>query len=205
MFFLTINYKNNHNDALILYTSGTSSRPKGVVMTYYNLHASIENLTHCWRLNSKDVVLNALPLNHVHGLVYCLLAPLLLDAQCVLLPRFNPKLVWENILNGKVNIFSGVPTMYYKLLEEAETMNEKGLIKEKLSGFKLFASASAPLSQRLSDRWFDLTGFRLIDRYGLSESSGLVFANSLEANVSGSVGRPGFNFRTRIVSQKGSL
>lgn len=98
-----------------------------------------------------------------------------------------------------VNIFSGVPTMYYKLLENARYDN----VRDRLERFKLFASASAPLSSKLSDEWFRLTGFRLIDRYGLSESSGLVLGNSIDSNVIGTVGRPGFNFKVRLVSQTG--
>lgn len=191
---------------MILYTSGTSSRPKGAVLTHSNLHASLENLNYTWQLNSNDVLLHSLPLNHIHGLVYCLLAPLFKNAKCILLPKFDAKIVWEHFLNRKneITIFSGVPTIYYKLIEEAENIPNKSDIREKLKRhFRIFATASAPLSQKVSDQWSQLTGFRLLDRYGLTETSGLVLGNRVDSNVPGTVGQAAFNFDIRLVSSSG--
>lgn len=123
----------------------------------------------------------------------------------MILPKFDSHHVWEYLLGSqKVNIFSAVPTMYFKLLEEADKRPDRAEIKHKLAGaFKLFATASAPLNQKLSDQWFNLTGFRLIDRYGLTETSGIVLGNTVTSNILGTVGRPVNNFRIRLVSQSG--
>lgn len=177
------------------------------MLTHANLRASLDNLNYCWQLNSSDVVLHALPLNHIHGLVYCLLAPLFKNATCLLMPKFEAKSVWEHFLEPqKITIFSGVPTIYYKLLEEAADTRfgkQKANIWDRLKHFKCFATASAPLSPNLSDRWFQLTGYRLLDRYGLTETSGLVLGNRVDSNVPGTVGRPALNFDIRLVSSAG--
>lgn len=110
-FFREINLsKSNHKNGLILYTSGSSGPSKGVVLTYSNLVSQIESLVECWKLKPGDNVLNVLPLNHVHGLVYSLLAPFCVGAQVNLLPKFDAETTWHKLVDEKnaINIMTAV-------------------------------------------------------------------------------------------------
>lgn len=110
-FFREINLsKSNHKNGLILYTSGSSGPSKGVVLTYSNLVSQIESLVECWKLKPGDNVLNVLPLNHVHGLVYSLLAPFCVGAQVNLLPKFDAETTWHKLVGEKngINIITAV-------------------------------------------------------------------------------------------------
>ena len=99
------------NPALILYTSGTTSKPKGVVITHGNLRAQIETLVKAWEWSSADHILHTLPLHHVHGIVNALLCALWVGAKVTFLPRFDAKAVWTHFRNSRLTLFMGVPTM----------------------------------------------------------------------------------------------
>ena len=144
--------RNNHtttaNDSsLIVYTSGTTGPPKGVVYSRANLFHQIQCLIQPWGITAKDHYLHVLPLHHVHGIVNCLLCPLTVGGSVTMLPKFSPQVVRDHLLdesNG-IDVFMAVPTIYAKLIQDYDYKKwEKGaqVIKEK---FRLMVSGSAAL------------------------------------------------------------
>uniref|UniRef100_A0A2M3ZKQ5 Putative acyl-coa synthetase n=1 Tax=Anopheles braziliensis TaxID=58242 RepID=A0A2M3ZKQ5_9DIPT len=168
-------------NAMILYTSGTTGKPKGVVLSYANLDAQLSALAHAWQVTSADSILHALPLNHVHGTINALNLPLATGAKCVMLPKFDSSSVWSYLLNvnmttkERVNVFMGVPTMYGLLISEYDSVFGRNArmcdyvkthCKNKI---RLMISGSAPLPGTIFDRWQEITGHRLLERYGMTE------------------------------------
>ncbi|XP_058458207.1 malonate--CoA ligase ACSF3, mitochondrial [Malaya genurostris] len=175
-------------NALILYTSGTTGNPKGVVLSYANLDAQFNALSHAWQVTGVDSVLHTLPLNHVHGTVVALNLPLSVGAKCVMLPKFDSSSVWSYLLNvnmttkERVNIFFGVPTMYSLLIKEYDSVFGKNArmcdyvkthCKNKI---KLMVSGSAPLPGSIFNRWHSISGHHLLERYGMTET-GMIISN----------------------------
>uniref|UniRef100_A0A2M4A576 Putative acyl-coa synthetase family member 3 mitochondrial n=1 Tax=Anopheles triannulatus TaxID=58253 RepID=A0A2M4A576_9DIPT len=175
-------------NAMILYTSGTTGKPKGVVLSYANLDAQLSALAHAWQVTSADSILHALPLNHVHGTINALNLPLATGAKCVMLPKFDSSSVWSYLLNvnmttkERVNVFMGVPTMYGLLIREYDSVFGRNArmcdyvkthCKNKI---RLMISGSAPLPGTIFDRWQEITGHRLLERYGMTET-GMAISN----------------------------
>ena len=102
--------------AMILYTSGTTSRPKGVVTTHANITAQITSLVEAWEWSPDDRIVLCLPLHHVHGIINVVSCALWSGATCEMLPRFDANAVWERIASGGVTLFMAVPTIYVKLI-----------------------------------------------------------------------------------------
>uniref|UniRef100_A0A182MCY5 AMP-dependent synthetase/ligase domain-containing protein n=1 Tax=Anopheles culicifacies TaxID=139723 RepID=A0A182MCY5_9DIPT len=203
-------------NALILYTSGTTGKPKGVVLSYANLDAQLRALSHAWQVSSTDSVLHTLPLNHVHGTINALNLPLAVGAKCVMLPKFDSSSVWSYLLNvnmttkERVNVFMGVPTMYGLLIREYDSVFGKNArmcdyvkthCKNKI---RLMISGSAPLPGNIFDRWNEITGHRLLERYGMTEI-GMAISNpylqdgELRSRRQGCVGMPLPGVSVRIV------
>src|ERR1039457_7539600 len=107
---------NDHRRAMILYTSGTTSRPKGVVTTHANITAQIMCLIEAWEWSADDRIVLCLPLHHVHGIVNVVSCALWSGATCQMLERFDPNAVWDHIASGSVTLFMAVPTIYVKLI-----------------------------------------------------------------------------------------
>src|SRR5918999_727368 len=112
--------------AMILYTSGTTSRPKGVVTTHGNLHAQIESLVEAWAWSGGDHILHVLPLHHTHGIVNALLCALWAGATCEMLPTFDARRVWDRFAEGGPTLFMAVPTIYAKLIADWESASPAG-------------------------------------------------------------------------------
>jgi malonyl-CoA/methylmalonyl-CoA synthetase len=103
--------------ATILYTSGTTGRPKGVVITHGNVAAQITSLITAWEWTSDDRALLVLPLHHVHGIVNVLGCALAAGAACEILPQFDTETCWERLASGEITVFSAVPTIYHRLIQ----------------------------------------------------------------------------------------
>ncbi|XP_075238541.1 acyl-CoA synthetase family member 3 [Lycorma delicatula] len=203
------------NNAMIVYTSGTTSQPKGVVISHRNLDAQIKSMVSAWGWTSNDAILHTLPLHHIHGIVNALLCPLAVGARCVMLPSFDASEIWKQILGVKlpecerINIYMGVPTMYVKLIDkymQSLTKNERMVDYVRavcLQKMRLFVSGSAPLPTQVFDKWEYITGHKILERYGMTET-GMILTNSLTADRKpGSVGIPFTGVQVKIVDNNG--
>ena len=167
------------DDALIVYTSGTTGKPKGAVHTHASLLAGISSLHRAWAWGPEDRLVLTLPLFHVHGLCAGLFGTLAAGASAVVFDRFDPAAVVDAAPGG--SMFFGVPTMYHRLAAS-------GRVHE-LAGLRLCVSGSAPLA---ADLWHRLAGegVAVLERYGMTETL-LTLSNPLEGQRRpGSVGLP---------------
>jgi malonyl-CoA/methylmalonyl-CoA synthetase len=180
------------DDALIIYTSGTTSKPKGVLTTHRILEAQITILVEAWEWTSEDAILNVLPLHHVHGLVNALLCPLFAGARIFILAKFDAGIVWNLLLSGKINVFMAVPTIYSKLISAFESRNEEENQKTTtaLKNFRLMVSGSAALPVSVLEKWKTISGHFLLERYGMTEI-GMAISNPYRGErKAGFVGLP---------------
>lgn len=182
--------------AAIVYTSGTTGRSKGAVLTRANLASNAVVLAETWRFTADDAVLHALPLFHVHGLFVAINTVLASGASIVLLPRFAGDLVVRHL--PEATVYMGVPTHYTRLLQE------RGLNREMASHMRLFISGSAPLLAETHRAFFERTGHMILERYGLTETL-MNTSNPYEGcRVPGSVGLPLRGTSVRVVAQDNS-
>ncbi len=192
-------------DALILYTSGTTSRPKGAVFTHAQVQAQIESLVEAWGWSPDDHLLHALPLNHTHGLIVALSCALWSGAVCELLDRFDAAIVWGRLASGDVTVFMGVPTMYRRLVAAREEAPHDTRLawSEGASRVRLMTCGSAPLPADLFEHWRQIAGVDLLERYGLTEA-GMVLSNPLHGErLRGHVGTPLPGVEVRLVDDEG--
>ncbi|WP_414903022.1 malonate--CoA ligase [Sphingomonas flavalba] len=148
--------------AAILYTSGTTGRSKGAMLTHRNLLSNAEALAALWRFSADDVLLHALPIYHTHGLFVAINVALLAGAAVRLLPRFTPDAVFAALPGATVMM--GVPTFYTRLLAD------RRLDRAATAGMRLFVSGSAPLLADTHRAWEAATGHRILERYGMTET-----------------------------------
>lgn len=180
--------------AVLLYTSGTTGRPKGVPLTHANLLAGVRSLHDAWRWSSDDVLLHALPLFHVHGLFVAQYGALYAGAHTRLLSAFDPDAVIDAL--PACTVFMGVPTFYSRLLQ-------RGPGDADLSRMRLFTSGSAPLPAAHHTRFEDTFGHRILERYGMTEI-GIVLANPYDGERrAGTVGHPLAHVRAKVVDSEG--
>ena len=179
--------------ALMLYTSGTTSRPKGALITHGNLTANIASLHEAWGWRADDALLHALPIFHVHGLVVALHGALHAGATAIMLPTFDAATVLELLCSRRFTVFMGVPTMHRRLLQQA------GDQRYDLSFMRLLTSGSDRLPDDLFFGYQETFNVTLLERYGMTET-GMNLSNPLhgERRV-GSVGRPLPGVSARIV------
>ncbi len=191
--------------AMILYTSGTTSRPKGVVTTHNNITAMVTPLVETWGVCADDILLHVLPLHHTHGIIAALLTPLWAGAKIVCLAGFDAREVWRQMAGS--TLLMAVPTMYARLLQvwEEGSVSEKEQWAAGVRRMRLMISGSAALPVSIFDRWREITGHRILERYGMTEI-GLVLSNPLEGDRRpGFVGCPVPNVSVRLVDDAGSL
>ena len=181
--------------AALLYTSGTTGRPKGAVLSHRNLASNAEVLQRAWGFAPDDVLLHALPLFHTHGLFVACHCVLQAGAAMLLLPRFDVAGVLR--LLPRATVFMGVPTFYVRLLQHP------GLDAAATGSLRLFVSGSAPLLPQTFEAFHERTGHRILERYGMTEC-GMVTSNPLEgARKVGTVGPPLAGVALRVVDGKG--
>ena len=191
--------------ALILYTSGTTSRPKGVVVTHANLQAQVSSLVDAWGWTSADRILLVLPLHHVHGIVNVLTCALWSGAVCEILPEFDAHAVWERIVRGDLTLFMGVPTMYVRLIAAWDSASpaEQRAMSTAARRLRLMVSGSAALPVSTLERWREISGHTLLERYGMTEI-GMALSNPLHGERRpGHVGMPLAGVDVRLVDEAG--
>lgn len=170
------------NLAAILYTSGTTGRSKGAMLTHENLASNAATLVDCWRFTAEDVLIHALPIFHTHGLFVATNVTLFSGASLIFLPRFDAGEVIG--LMGRATAMMGVPTFYTRLLRE------KGLTPQVTENIRLFVSGSAPLLAETHREWQARTGHAILERYGMTET-GMLTSNPYEGErIAGTVGFP---------------
>ena len=214
--------------ALMLYTSGTTSRPKGVVLTHANLAAQAECLTRAWEWRSDDRALHVLPLNHTHGVINILACALWNGAVCEFAEGFDAVRVWQRLAGGKrgggvmgrscgevpspyaghesaPSVFMAVPTIYTRLIRawrdappDVQAAWSRGAAR-----LRLYVSGSAALPTPVFDEWRVITGHALLERYGMTEI-GMALSNPLHGERRpGCVGMPLPGVDVRLVDEDG--
>ena len=201
---------NFNEDALIVYTSGTTGKPKGVLHTHKSLIAQVRSLRKAWAIDEKDKILHSLPLHHVHGIVNALLCPLYSGAsvdfalhtdQMTMFKTFDANIVWQKLINGDITVFMGVPAIYDSLIRYLESLPREdcSYIRSKLakSSLRLCISGSSALPQSMFEKWrdyvfaFDKSGTPrklILERYGMTEI-GMALGNPLHGQrIPGTVG-----------------
>ncbi len=176
--------------AMIVYTSGTTGKPKGVVTTHANIVAQVTSLVTAWEWRADDWVLLVLPLHHVHGIINVLSCALWAGARCEMLAKFDAEQVWGRIAAGELTLFMAVPTIYGKLITAWEAAAPErrrawsaGCAPPRM---RLMVSGSAALPVQRLERWREISGHVLLERYGMTEI-GMALSNPLHGER-----RPGF-------------
>lgn len=149
--------------AAILYTSGTTGRSKGAMLSHGNMLSNAQVLREYWGWKPGDVLIHALPIFHVHGLFVAIHGALINGSKMIWLSKFDPKLVVEKL--PEATVFMGVPTLYVRLLAE------EGLTREACRTMRLFVAGSAPLLIETFKAWQERTGHTILERYGMSETA----------------------------------
>lgn len=168
--------------AAILYTSGTTGRSKGAMLSHDNLASNSLALVDYWRFGKDDVLLHALPIFHTHGLFVATNVVLFSGASMILLPKFDPDQVMKHL--PQATSMMGVPTFYVRLLQDAR------LTKEATKHMRLFVSGSAPLLAETHREWRERTGHAILERYGMTETN-MNTSNPYDGErVAGTVGFP---------------
>jgi malonyl-CoA/methylmalonyl-CoA synthetase len=178
--------------AAIVYTSGTTGRSKGAMLTRANLASNATVLAESWRFTGEDVLLHVLPLFHVHGLFAAINTVLASGSGMVLMPRFDAAAAVAQFAG--VTVFMGVPTHYTRLLQEA------GLDRATTARMRLFVSGSAPLLAQMHQEFSRRTGHQILERYGMTETL-MNTSNPYDGpRVAGSVGPPLPGVAVRVVN-----
>jgi malonyl-CoA/methylmalonyl-CoA synthetase len=179
--------------AAICYTSGTTGRSKGAMLTHGALHSNAATLVREWRFTAADVLLHALPIYHVHGLFVATHTAMMAGAAMILLPRFDPAEVLAAL--PRASAMMGVPTFYTRLLAQPE------LTAEASAHVRLFVSGSAPLLAATHREWQARTGQAILERYGMTET-GMNAANPYDGpRLPGAVGPALPGVALRIVDE----
>lgn len=181
--------------AALVYTSGTTGRSKGATITHNNFAANATALNTCWQMQADDRMLLSLPLFHVHGLGNGVHTWLTTGYQVRLLDRFRKETILDEFLDFQPTVFFGVPTMYERLLAApADTAREIG------SRIRLFVSGSAPLPAATLERFRELYGHTILERYGMSETMMNISNPYVGDRRPGSVGKPLPGISIRLIS-----
>ena len=159
----TVKVRQADDLASILYTSGTTGRSKGAMLTHGNMLSNARVLKDYWGWKPGDVLIHALPIFHVHGLFVALHGALINGSKMIWCAKFDPKFVIKKM--PEATVFMGVPTLYVRLL------NEPGLDKNSVRNMRLFVAGSAPLLIETFNEWQTRTGHTILERYGMSETA----------------------------------
>lgn len=195
--------------AMILYTSGTTSQPKGVVSTHANLRAQTETLVEAWAWSADDRIPLFLPMHHIHGIVNIACCALWSGARIDAYPRFRESEILDEVADGSYTVFMAVPTIYAKILESLDARahpdDVRARILQGFSAMRLMVSGSAALPARIHEKWTALTGQSLLERYGMTET-GMILSNPYHGERRpGAVGQPLPSVQVRLRSENGGI
>ena len=181
--------RNNDDLAAILYTSGTTGRSKGAMLSHDNLASNSLTLVDYWGFTDTDVLIHALPIYHTHGLFVASNVTLFARAAMIFLPKFDPELIIK--LMARATVLMGVPTFYTRLLQSP------ALTRESAAHMRLFVSGSAPLLADTHREWAARTGHAVLERYGMTETNMNTSNPYAGERVPGAVGHalPGVSVR----------
>ncbi|WP_375262723.1 malonyl-CoA synthase [Palleronia sp.] len=183
--------------AAFLYTSGTTGRSKGAMLTHENLLSNARALVDVWRITEADTLLHALPIFHAHGLFVAINTTLLAGCALIFLPKFDVSEVLRHL--PRATTMMGVPTYYTRLLAEDR------FTRETAAHMRLFISGSAPLLTETQARFGDRTGHRILERYGMTET-GMNSSNPYEGERrAGTVGLPLPGTEIRVMADPGKI
>ncbi|KAI9018491.1 long-chain-fatty-acid--CoA ligase [Phycomyces nitens] len=206
---------NINRRALIIFTSGTTGKPKAAVSTHDNIDAQTEVLVKAWKWTEKDRIHHILPLHHIHGIVNALTCALYAGATVEMYQKFDAKQVWERWVESStfkkptLTIFMSVPTIYSKLIGYYKALDEqqKALYSKACHQFRFMVSGSASLPFSFHALWKDITGQALLERYGMTEI-GMALSQdyAIDERMEGTVGLPleGVQVRLMVEFPKGS-
>eukprot|EP00871_Galdieria_phlegrea_P001568 jgi/Galph1/2411/GphlegSOOS_G1034.1 len=174
-------------NAMIIYTSGTTSRPKGVVYTHEMIEAQIRSLVEAWKWTSQDCILNVLPLHHVHGIINVVCCALYSGATLEMMEKFQAQPVWERLMlnlipqGNHITLFMAVPTIYQRLIQmyQVAPPGIQPLLSDAAKTLRLFVSGSAALPETVFHQWKAITGQYILERYGMTEI-GMALSNPLK-------------------------
>jgi malonyl-CoA/methylmalonyl-CoA synthetase len=190
--------------ALILYTSGTTNKPKGVVTTHANIQAQVTTLISAWEWSANDNTICVLPLHHVHGIINVVSCSMWVGASCTFLPQFSAQSIFDLFAKEAINVFMAVPTIYFKLISYLENLTdtERESLKDCMKKFRLMVCGSAALPVSVMEKWEQLSGQRLLERYGMTEL-GMAISNPYNGERrAGYVGIPLPGVQIKLVDEQ---
>ena len=193
--------------AMILYTSGTTNLPKGVVTTHSNLNAQISSLIEAWEWTENDHTICILPLHHVHGIVNIVSCAMWAGACCEFLPSFSAIGLFDTFKKAHINVFMAVPTIYFKLITHWESLptDEQKELTTILSRFRFMVSGSAALPVSVMEKWQTISQHTLLERYGMTEI-GMGLSNSYRnKRYAGHVGYPLPGVQARLADEQDNV
>jgi len=193
--------------AMILYTSGTTSKPKGVVTTHANIQAQIESLVEAWEWSAADRVPLFLPMHHIHGIINVTSCALWSGATVEAFERFDLNAILGRVRDDAYTVFMAVPTIYVKLIQalEAASTEDRDAMIGGFARMRLMVSGSAALPASVHEQWTALTGQKLLERYGMTEI-GMGLSNPYHGERRpGAVGRPLPGVEVRLKAEDGGI
>jgi len=189
-------------DAMLVYTSGTTGKPKGAVSSHASFAAQLDSVTRAWQWSESDRILNVLPWHHLHGILNVLGSALYSGGCCEIEPRFEAERVWRRICEAgahdaaargaQLTLFMAVPTIYARLIahHDAASEPERAAFSAGCRALRLMVSGSAALPVNVLERWRAISGHTLLERYGMTEI-GMALGNPLHGERrAGHVGVP---------------
>ena len=193
--------------AMILYTSGTTNLPKGVLTTHENIESQISTLVKAWEWSESDHTVGILPLHHVHGIINVLSCALWSGASINFLHPFDAERLFELFEEGEVTVFMAVPTIYFKLISSFESFpkERQNQISKILAKFRLMVSGSAALPVTVMEQWHQISGHYLLERYGMTEI-GMAISNPYAAERrAGHIGQALPGVEIRLVDESNNI
>jgi len=193
--------------AMILYTSGTTSKPKGVISTHANIQAQIETLVAAWAWHTADCIPLFLPLHHIHGIINVMSCSLWAGATIEPFSQFEMRTILRRVADGAYTVFMAVPTIYVKLIQELKSLSgaDREPIIAGFNGMRLMISGSAALPANVHEEWTSMTGQKLLERYGMTEI-GMGLSNPYDGERRpGTVGQPLPGVQVRLKTENGEV